>query len=229
MGLDDTIANVKDIQDIELIQVFNELKNKPSGELLNFLNSQQEKVFTKVTQQKDDTFNKVSGDLERSRHVQETLLELNRKSNEISQLHDNIYNNQKETADSVVNNKNTFGRKYEMNEWSVNNKKDTLFVFSSLFVIISVLLLLTALLRLNYISTGVWGFIGAIGIVVFILIVVNRAQYTDILRNKHYWNKKQFEGKYGTIPVPSVCPDPPVCPDPLGSPGLGSVGRSGSI
>lgn len=35
---------------------------------------------------------------------------------------------------------------------------------------------------------------------------MNRYQYTDILRDKRYWNKKNFGGKYGKIPVPS-CPD----------------------
>jgi hypothetical protein len=39
----------------------------------------------------------------------------------------------------------------------------------------------------------------------FIFIVVNRSEYTDNLRNKRYWNKKTFEGKYGKIPLPN-CP-----------------------
>ena len=34
---------------------------------------------------------------------------------------------------------------------------------------------------------------------------MNRYQYTDLLRNKRYWNRKNFGGKYGKIPVPS-CP-----------------------
>jgi hypothetical protein len=38
------------------------------------------------------------------------------------------------------------------------------------------------------------------------MIVVNRSQYTDNLRNKRYWNKQIFEGKYGKIPVP-LCPN----------------------
>jgi hypothetical protein len=59
---------------------------------------------------------------------------------------------------------------------------------------------------MHIISTGVWAFIGAITVIVFILIVINRAQYTDLLRNKHYWSKKRFEGEYAKIP--SICPTP---------------------
>ena len=42
-------------------------------------------------------------------------------------------------------------------------------------------------------------------IIIFVLIVINRSQYTDVLRNKRYWNKQIFEGKYGKIPLP-LCP-----------------------
>lgn len=169
----------------------------------------------------------VYGDLTRSREVQNAVLNHNLKSREILRLHDNILVNQEDTANSIVQNKNTFGRKYEMNEWSINNKKDTLFVLSSLFITIGLFLLLTALLRLRYISAGVWGFTGAIGLVIFIMIVVNRAQYTDNLRDNKYWNKKRFEGNYGKIPVPSVCPTT-VNGSSLASRAAGAVGSAAS-
>jgi hypothetical protein len=92
-----------------------------------------------------------------------------------------------------------------MNEWSVGNKNDTLFVFSSLFIMLSGLLLITVLWRMSLISAGLWVALGTPMIIIFILIVVNRSQYTDVLRNKRYWNKQIFEGKYGKIPIP-MCP-----------------------
>jgi len=190
-------------QDIELTSFVDQLKSNPQN-LQSFLATEQAKIISSVKKQKEDTFNKVYGDFERTEKIQESILKYKNRSKELSQLHDNIYDNQKDTADSIVHNKNTNTRKYEMNEWTVNNKKDTLFVLSSLFVAISVLLLLTILLHMNIISAGIWGFIGAIAIIIFILIVVNRAQYTNQLRNKRYWSKKRFGGQYGKIP--SICP-----------------------
>jgi len=213
MSLIESIKQTDLSQDIQLAAAISDLKRNPAS-LTTFLNDQQNKVFNTITQQKDDTFNMVYGDLTRSKDVQNAVLNHNLKSREILRLHDNILVNQEDTANSIVQNKNTFGRKYEMNEWSVNNKKDTLFVLSSLFITIGLFLLLTALLRLRYISAGVWGFTGAIGLVIFIMIVVNRAQYTDNLRDNKYWNKKRFEGQYGKIPVPSICP---TAPTPTGS------------
>ena len=94
-----------------------------------------------------------------------------------------------------------------MNEWSVQNKQETLFVMSALFIVLSALLLLTGLWRMEVISSFLWVSIGGPLLLIFTLIVVHRAQYTDVLRNKHYWNKQIFEGKYGKIPVPQCIGD----------------------
>ena len=205
MSYENDINNAMLAQDIELTTFINELKKNPQN-MQTFLANEQARTISSITRQKEDTFNKVYGDVKRTEKIQDSLLKYKNRSNELSKLHDNIYDNQKDTADSIVYNKNTNNRKYEMNEWSVNNKKDTLFVLSSLFIAISILLLLTILLHMHLISTGIWSFTGAIAIIIFILIVVNRAQYTNELRNKRYWSKKRFDGQYGKIPIPSICP-----------------------
>ena len=33
-------------------------------------------------------------------------------------------------------------------------------------------------------------------------MVIYRANFTNIWRNNRYWNRRNFEGKYGKIPVP---------------------------
>ena len=105
----------------------------------------------------------------------------------------------------VNNDKNMATRKHEMNEWSVGNKNDTLFVFSSLFIMLSALILITVLWRMKMISSYLWVMLGAPVIIIFVLIVINRSQYTDVLRNKRYWNKQIHEVEYGKIPLP-LCP-----------------------
>ena len=225
MPLDNVISNTKLLQDIELASAINELKNNPS-QLQTFLQNQQDKVYKNIVLQKEDTFQKVYGDMNRSQNVQESILRYKVRSGELSTLQDNIYNNQKSEADAIVQNKNTYGRKYEMNEWTVGNKKDTLFVFSALFIGLSVLVILTVLLRMNLISSPVWSTTGVITIVVFILIVLNRAQYTNQLRNKRYWNKKNF-GKNNT-PIISVCPTP-ATPAVTGMPGIPSTPATPSM
>jgi hypothetical protein len=141
--------------------------------------------------------------LDRSQKVQESLLRYDTRNRQLLKLHKNIYKNQKSEADAIVQNKNTFGRKYEMNEWSVNNKKDTLFIFSAGFVLLSGLIGLTVLLRMSLISSILWGWMGALAIIVFILTLINRAQYTELARNRHFWNKKRFPTNKSNV---SICP-----------------------
>ena len=173
--------------------------------MTSFIQSQQASVYNDIVKQKEDTFSKVYGDLDRAGKVQEAVLLYNKRTRDLANVQDQIYTNQKNSADAIVDDHSLASRKTEMNEWTVNNKKDTLFVYSSLFIMLSGFLLLTGLLRMDLISTTLWVVCGLIMIVVFVIILVNRSQYTDVLRNKRYWNKQIFEGKYGKLPNP-ICP-----------------------
>jgi len=203
-NLNQVIDFTKLFQDIELATAIGQLKQDPA-QLQQFLQGQQDKVYKDIVKQKDSTFEKVYGDLNRASQAQESILMYDKRNKELAQIQQEIYDNQKGSASAVVEDKNLAGRKYEMNEWSVNNKKDTLFVYSALFIALSILILITVLWRMGVIGTGLWVGLAAPTIIVFILIVASRSQYTNVLRNKRYWNRKIFEGKYGKIPIP-ICP-----------------------
>ena len=203
-SLESTIRNTQTLQDIELAEAMNRLKSNPT-ELRAWLQSQQERVYNDIVKQKEDTFSKVYGDFERATKVEESILMHNKRSRELSDMVDSVYQNQEKTANAVVQDKNLSKRKHEMNEWSVGNKQDTLFVFSSFFILLSGLLLLTGIWRLGLISSSLWVALAIPLILVFLLIILSRWRYTDTMRNKRYWNKQIFEGKSQKITIPS-CP-----------------------
>jgi uncharacterized membrane protein len=202
--IDDIAKNTKLYTDVELAAAVSALQD--SGQLAAFINNQQANVYSNIIKQKENTFQKVYGDLTRAGQVQEAVLLYNKRTRDLASVQDQIYDNQKDSADAIINDKNMANRKTEMNEWTVNNKKDTLFVFSSLFIMLSGLLLFTGLWRMQMIGTAVCAILNICLIVVFVLILVNRYQYTEVLRNKRYWNKQIFEGKYGDVPTP-LCPN----------------------
>ena len=203
-NLDQIINYTKLFQDVELATAIGQLKKEPS-QLQQFLQDQQGKVFNDVIKQKDSTFQKVYGDLNRASEAQESILMLDKRNKELAEIQKQIYENQKNSAEAITSDKNLSGRKYEMNQWSVSNKNETLFIMSMLFIVLSALTLITVLWRMGIISASLWGGIAAPIIIIFILVLINRSQYTDIFRNKRYWNRKIFEGKYGKIPTP-LCP-----------------------
>jgi hypothetical protein len=203
-NLEQVIDYTKLFQDVELATAIGQLKQNPA-ELQQFLQGQQGKVYSDILKQKDSTFQKVYGDLTRASEAQESILMLDKRNQELAQIQKEIYNNQKGLATASTEDKNLAGRKYEMNQWSIGDKSDTLFVFSSLFIVLSVLILLTGLWRLNLISAALSGGIASFFIVIFILIIIYRSNFTNVWRDKRYWNRRTFEGKYGKIPMP-LCP-----------------------
>jgi hypothetical protein len=83
-------------------------------------------------------------------------------------------------------------RQAEINEWSYNNKLDTLFVFQLIF------LGLTFLAILMYLKTrGILGgpfvmYVSAILIIIITVIIANRAMYTANRRDSRFWNRRRF-------------------------------------
>jgi len=125
----------------------------------------------------------------------------------IRQQSDRISADLLDMSDSIKD-ANTTKRIYEMNEWTVQNKKDTLFVLSSLFIALSSLLLLTVLWRMG-ISTGYTAAIYAVPVViVFVFIVINRSQYTNTSRDQRYWNRENRPKNSNALQI-ALCPKMP--------------------
>lgn len=198
-------ANTSLSQDLALSTAFAELKTNPAA-LTIFLNAQQDAVYNNIINQKNNTFSKVSGDLDRGHDAQDAIVLNYTRSKDLINTYSQVYENQKHVADDIVENKNLSNRKNEMNEWTVNNKLDTLFVYSSIFIMLSSLLLITVLWRLNFISSVLWTALVTPLIIICIFIIINRSQYTNIWRNKRYWNKKDMPNKNMQTRIPSICP-----------------------
>ncbi len=203
-NLDQVIDYTKLFQDIELSTALQQLRNNP-GQLQQYLQSQQDNVYKEVTKQKDQSFQKVYGDLQRASTAQESILMYNERNKQLNSLQDQIYNEQKKNSSAVTHDKDLAGRKYEMNQWSVNNKKDSLFVYSQLFIILCTAIVFTYVWRKGMISTTLYVALLTPLLIIFTFTVVDRSQYNDVLRNNRYWDRRTFKGKYGKIPFP-ICP-----------------------
>jgi hypothetical protein len=203
-NLNQIIDYTKAFQDVELATAVGQLKQNPS-QLQQFLQQQQGKVYSDIIKQKDSTFQKVYGDLTRASKSQEAAITLDKRSKELAEIHQQIYNKEKGSATAILDDKNLAERKYEMNQWSIGNKNDTLFVFSMLFIILSTLILITTLWRMGLISGALCGSLWALLIVIYVITIIIRSQYTNVYRDKRYWNRNNFNNKYGKITVPQ-CP-----------------------
>ena len=204
MVLPTTINNAVIAQDAELAEAIRSLSSNPA-KLQEYLNSIQRNVYLDIISQKNDTFNKVYGDLERSTKYQQNGLLHHQRNKDLIKISDQIYENQAQIAGDTLNDNSLANRKQEMNEWSVHNKEETLFIFSTGFILMSVLLLLTGLYRMGIISTALWSGLGIPLILLFVIIIAYRANYTKHIRNQQYWNNRKFEQVKGKTIIP-LCP-----------------------
>jgi len=84
-------------------------------------------------------------------------------------------------------------RQIEINEWSYNNKMDTLFVFQILFMAILFICILVGLSNMGMVGTAfVWYSIAIVTLLV-IMIIVNRSMYTEHRRDNRMWNRRTFD------------------------------------
>lgn len=202
---DALIASIKLSQDIELANAFDQLKNNPAA-YTQFLQNQNCAVYSNIVTQKEGIFQKVYGDLDRSTRVQGSTMQAGKSNKNLVAVQDQIYEQTKAEADNVIHDKNLATRKAEMNEWTVGNKQDTLFVFTALFIMLSGLILITVLWRMGLIGSGLWVGLGAPMIIVFVLIFIRRSMYTTNMRDKRWWNRTSFPEKQKKIAMPS-CAD----------------------
>lgn len=112
-------------------------------------------------------------------------------------------------VDIAKRNVDTASRTQEIKEWYYNNKLDTLFIFQLIFISLCFLAFLAFLAKLGYISNAITGIMIGILIVVNILIISNRAIYTDKVRDKRYWSKRMYGVVGSPLPggiAPTKCP-----------------------
>jgi hypothetical protein len=116
-------------------------------------------------------------------------------------------------------------RQFEINEWTANNKRESLFLMQLLLVAVTFTAFLLFLNRRGIVPNFIFFLVSTILFIAFILTIVIRAQYTNIRRDKRYWNRQAFP-RMPSAPAPQGCPtDTNASPATVGS-ALNNLGTS---
>jgi hypothetical protein len=75
-----------------------------------------------------------------------------------------------------------------------------------LLIVITSLIIITVLFRMGLISSSLWVMIGAPIIIIFVLTLIARSQYTSVVRNQRYWNRQNFPSDQKKLRIPT-CSD----------------------
>lgn len=190
-------------QDIELSRAIQQLKDNPQA-LQAFLQQSQTKLYNDITAAKDESIQKVYGDLQRASDTGNAIYYYYKRNTDLDKLQAQVYDTQKGSANAVTHDKDLAKRQYEINQWSSSNKMDSLFVYSQLFIILCTVSLLVFVGYKGILSTSVISIISLVVILIFIFTIVNRSQYTNVLRDGRFWNRRKFP-VYNAIPTPNIC------------------------
>ena len=158
-----------------------------------------------VQLQKTTAFGAAIQDLTTSTNAAHALYYYGVRNNDLAAAQDVALNTLEGSVDQMNSDKNLAKRQREINEWTANNKLDTLFVYQQLLIILCTTIILVYLLKRGLVSTTVFFvIIGVIGLI-FVFTIINRVQYTNKLRDGRFWNKRSFE-QASPVNV-TVCPN----------------------
>jgi hypothetical protein len=203
MDLGQTVQLTKLFQDVEFSQAVQALNQNPQA-LQVYLQQAQDKLYKDITAQKDNTMTRAYGDLVNAKEADEAVITSWQRTKDTDLVQGKLLDEIAADANGVVHDRDLAKRQTEINEWSYGNKRDTLFVYQALFIGLCLTILLTFLWSRYVIGGGFYSALVFMIALVFALIVVDRAQYTNFLRDKRYWNRRIFNEEAGkAIPVPS--------------------------
>lgn len=202
--IDSLIRDLQLSQDVELASSINQLKSNPA-QLSQYIQSSSDNLYNTITQARKDAFSKAYGDMTRASDVQKNTYYYSQRNTDLNEIQKGFYKNIEGEASKNRVDSDLAKRQYEINEWSASNKLDTLFIFQMLFICILIETVVVLLWRRGFFNIGILGILTVVLAVIFTFTVVNRAQYTGMLRNNRYWNKRNFD-VYSKKPIALECP-----------------------
>jgi hypothetical protein len=205
MAQTDIVPLTSLIQQYETVVSTNQLAQDPQ-ELAAYTTAQKERLKASIVSAKQDAFNKVFTDANQASDTSNNIYYYYQRSKEAADANDKLLNVAAQTNSAASFNSDLAKRQFEINEWAVGNKRDTLFVFQFMFITLLVLAIITGLWKYGLIPTGVFGLLTFFLFFVLACTIAYRALYTDGVRNKYYWSRRAF-GKMPTAIAPT-----PDCP-----------------
>ncbi len=203
MVLEQNITDALKLQDIELANSINNLKNDPV-KLGEFINARKAQLYNTVTKEHSDNFEKVYGDLGRATDTTKNILYYHVRNKDLDRTQEAILSRAASDADNATYDSQVAKRQFEINEWTSSNKLDTLFFFQLLFIGLTLLAPLLYMSRTGMIPNGVFYGVSLLIVIALVLTVAVRAQYTEKTRDLRFWNRRRFQ-QMGGPPTPPTC------------------------
>jgi len=168
------------------------LSSQNLQELQTYVQQAQQNLYNDVTGKKDAAIASAYGELKANTNALHGLQYYLKRNTQLNKVQEDIAGTVKAQASAIEEDQNLAKRQNEINEWEAGNKRDTLFIYQMLLVGLSLTIVLAYLMRIGLLGSYIfYGLVLAITLIL-IFTIVNRAQYTNALRDRRFWNKRRF-------------------------------------
>jgi hypothetical protein len=175
-------------------------------ELQTYVQQAQQNLYNDVTGKKDAAMASAYGELKANTNALHGLQYYLKRNVQLNKVQEDIVGTVKAQASAIEEDQNLAKRQNEINEWEAGNKRDTLFVYQMMLVGLSLTIILAYLMSIGIIGSYLFYGLTLVIVLIFIFTIVNRAQYTNAIRDRRFWNKRRFPTD--TTPInTSLCLD----------------------
>jgi hypothetical protein len=161
-------------------------------------------LLDSIKDQKSSALNAAYGDLQDSTNSLHALYYYGAREQDLSGAQSIALEALRAPAQALVQDEQLAKRQNEINQWTANNKLDTLFIYQQLLITLCATIILVYLMKRGLLSTTVLYLIVGTLILIFVFTIINRSQYTKNSRDKQFWNKRTFE-KQVPVEAPTIC------------------------
>jgi hypothetical protein len=182
------------------------LSSQNLQELQTYVQQAQQNLYNDVTGKKDAAMASAYGELKANTNALHGLQYYLKRNVQLNKVQEDIAGTVQAQASAIEEDQNLAKRQNEINEWEAGNKRDTLFVYQMMLVGLSLTIILAYLMSIGLIGSYLFYGLVLVILLIFIFTIVNRAQYTNAIRDRRFWNKRRFPTD--TTPInTSLCLD----------------------
>ena len=106
---------------------------------------------------------------------------------------DKLYDHLKSQSDNLQVLNTNAKRQYEINEWTSNNKLDTLFFLQILFISLTLTAVFLFLMQNGLLPYYLFGLFSFLTVAFAVIVLIYRARFTAVKRDGRYWNKQRWD------------------------------------
>jgi hypothetical protein len=161
-------------------------------ELQTYVQQAQQNLYNDVTGKKDAAMASAYGELKANTNALHGLQYYLKRNTQLNKVQEDIAGTVRAQASAIEEDQNLAKRQNEINEWEAGNKRDTLFVYQMMLVGLSITIILAYLMSIGIIGSYLFYGLVLVILLIFIFTIVNRAQYTNAIRDRRFWNKRRF-------------------------------------